>query len=380
MTNTKFTLWAASLFATTLALPAVAQTGVQIEEIVVTAQKRVENVQDVPIAITAFTQATLSDKNISAIQGLSNFSPNVTLDAGSPFSGSTSVLTAYIRGIGQDDFAFNLDPGVGVYLDGVYLARTVGANTNLLDVERIEVLKGPQGTLFGRNSIGGAISIVTREPDKEFNFRGELITGRFDRLEVKGSVDIPLIEDTLLSTFTFATNQRDGYVKRIPFPTQGAADPLDAFPRSGAGSSNTEGEDDSWTVRTKLLWSASERLSVSLSGDYQDVDQAGMANTLLDTFPLEGFPGELFGTAYNLCISVPTAALPTDPGGNIAAMCGPRGTIGTSIAEVNIDAEPGNDRLLYSDEFITDDIDRSYATGPTFSRLTNLGGLDNHRF
>ena len=88
----------------------------------------------------------------------------MNLDAGAPFSGDKSVLSASIRGIGQDDFAFNLNPGVGVYLDGIYLARTIGANQTLLDVDRIEVLKGPQGTLFGANTIGGAISIVTHTP------------------------------------------------------------------------------------------------------------------------------------------------------------------------------------------------------------------------
>ena len=130
-----------------------------LEEIVVTAQKRSENVQNVPIAITAFTAETLQSKGLNDIHSLSNLTPNVNLDGGAPFSGDSSVLSASIRGIGQDDFAFNLDPGVGVYLDGVYLARTIGANQNLLDVDRIEILKGPQGTLFGRNTIGGAISI-----------------------------------------------------------------------------------------------------------------------------------------------------------------------------------------------------------------------------
>ena len=135
-----------------------------LEEIVVTAQKREQNVQDVPIAISAFTGDMLQSKSIGDIGALTRFAPNVNLDTGSPFSGDTSVLSASIRGIGQDDFAFNLDPGVGVYLDGVYLARTIGANQSLLDIDRIEILKGPQGTLFGRNTIGGAISIVTHTP------------------------------------------------------------------------------------------------------------------------------------------------------------------------------------------------------------------------
>src|ERR1700733_6453124 len=177
---------------------AVADTGT-LEEIVVTAEKRTENIQEVPIAITAFSESDLRAKGATDIHALSTLTPNVNLDAGSPFSGSNSVLSASIRGIGQDDFAFNLDPGVGVYVDGVYFARTVGANQNLLDVERIEILKGPQGTLFGRNTIGGAISIVTRAPGNEFTIQGQLTGGSFDRRDVSVMADLP-ISDTLLST------------------------------------------------------------------------------------------------------------------------------------------------------------------------------------
>ena len=138
--------------AAMFASPAFAQEEAQeqqggIQEIVVTAQKRAENVQDVPIAISAFTADALSERAVTSVAALSNIAPNVTLDAGTPFSGSSAVLSAYIRGIGANDFAFNIDPGVGIYLDGVYLARSVGANQDLPDVERIEVLKGPQGTL-----------------------------------------------------------------------------------------------------------------------------------------------------------------------------------------------------------------------------------------
>src|SRR5262245_42622688 len=161
-----------------------------LEEIVVTAQKREQNVQDVPIAISAFSGATLQEKPIGDIGALTRFAPNVNLDTGSPFSGDTSVLSASIRGIGQDDFAFNLDPGVGVYLDGVYLARTIGANQSLLDVDRVEILKGPQGTLFGRNTIGGAINIVTHVPGKEFAFKAEATGGSYNRTDIGFTADL----------------------------------------------------------------------------------------------------------------------------------------------------------------------------------------------
>lgn len=348
-----------------------------LEVIEVTAQKRAENVQDVPIAVTAFSASSLEDRNISAVQGLSNLTPNVSLDAGSPFSGSSSVLTAFVRGVGQDDFAFNLDPGVGIYVDGIYLARTVGANSDLLDVERIEVLRGPQGTLFGRNSIGGAISIVTRQPGEEFGGKVELVAGRFDRMDLRGSVDLPL-SDNLRSSHTFSSSKRDGYLNRIPFPGQEnfANDPIDAFPRSGFETSNTEGGEDAWTIRSKFVWDINQRTTATLVADYQDVDQEGMSTTLLEVLANNGapsYPGELFGSVYNLCINVPNNLLPSGIGGNIQAMCGPRGTIGTSIGNANVDADPNNDRLTYSDQFITGDIDKSYATGPSFSNLENWG-------
>jgi outer membrane receptor protein involved in Fe transport len=140
-----------AMVAALIAAPAMAQQAAPepaIGEIVVTAQKRSENVQNVPIAISAFTASALKERSVTSIASLSALAPNVNLDGGTPFSGSSAVLSATIRGIGSDDFAFNIDPGVGIYLDGVYLARTVGANQDLPDVERVEVLKGPQGTLW----------------------------------------------------------------------------------------------------------------------------------------------------------------------------------------------------------------------------------------
>src|SRR5579862_1736073 len=189
----------------------------QLEEVVVTAQKRTENIQEVPIAVSAFGSAQLEQKGISNVSQLSNLAPNVNLDAGTPFSGSDTVLSAYIRGIGQDDFAFNLDPGVGVYVDGVYLARSVGANTTMLDVDRVEILKGPQGSLFGRNTIGGAISIVTRDPGNQFMVKGQVTTGQFSRADVNLTADLP-ISDKILTSITFDEERRNGWQHRIPFP------------------------------------------------------------------------------------------------------------------------------------------------------------------
>src|SRR6202012_2424115 len=190
-----------------------------LQGIVVTGDPPSENIQSVPIAVTAFTADALQSRNLVDIHALCNLSPGVNLDSGAPFSGDRSVLSASIRGIGQDDFAFNLQPAVGVYLDGVYLARTIGANQNLLDVDRVEILKGPQGTLFGANTEGGAISIITHTPGNEEKFTGKAPAGSFNRRDFGFTADIPIIKDTLLSSITVSTQNRDGYQRVIPYPS-----------------------------------------------------------------------------------------------------------------------------------------------------------------
>lgn len=375
--------------SSTLALAAVpsakAQTGEEvsksaagqsfgIEEIVVTAQKRAQNVQDVPIAISAFAGDALKERAVANVSSLSNISPNVTLDAGSPFSGSSSVLSAYVRGIGQSDFAANFDPGVGIYLDGVYLARTVGANLDLPDVQRIEVLKGPQGTLFGRNTIGGAISIVTRDPGRDFSFRGDVTTGRYNRLDINASVDVPVTEDFALS-ITGSSRNRDGYLKRIPFPGANnyVNDPDLAFRSNGLDRSSHEGGQSQWSLRGKAYWTPTDRLTVRLTGDYLHEDQQGTANTIAKT--TAGDPSTL-GFLYNTCINTPASVLSTIGLGNLCATRGtplnPSELLG-SIAGVNVDSDPTNDRLTYDDRFIPPSKDTSYATGLNFSRMTAWG-------
>ena len=127
--------------------------------ITVTARKREETLQEVPVAVTAFTADTLDKLNIEDLADLDAQVPNLTIYAA---RGSSSTLTAYIRGVGQSDPLWGVDPGVGLYLDDVYIARPQGALLDVFDVERIEVLRGPQGTLYGKNTIGGAIKYISR--------------------------------------------------------------------------------------------------------------------------------------------------------------------------------------------------------------------------
>ena len=336
-----------------------------LEEIVVTAQKRSESIQEVPIAITAFSESMLRSRGITDLHGLSALTPNVTLDEGSPFSGSNSVLSASIRGIGQDDFAFNLDPGVGVYVDGVYFARTVGANQNLLDVERIEILKGPQGTLFGRNTIGGAISIVTRTPGDQFSVQAQVTGGSYSRRDASVLADIPLSEN-LLSTITFSTQYQDGYEKRIPYPspTPYVSDPVGALHSSGTEAFDTQGGTNQQVVRAKLLWKASDSVTATFTGDWTHTNQPSTASTPLAE--ITSGPNAVFGAFYNLCLLgvpfAPTAAL----------VCGPRGVVGTPLWQANLN--PATTRLLYSPAVTnTGNIDTTYATGQNFDKLDSYG-------
>ncbi|AKH42584.1 iron complex outermembrane receptor protein [Altererythrobacter atlanticus] len=344
-----------------------------IREIVVTAQKRAEDVQDVPIAISAFDAESLQERAIGNVSSLSAITPNVTLDASTPFSGSSAVLGATIRGIGSSDFAFNIDPAVGVYLDGVYLGRSIGANQDLLDVERIEVLKGPQGTLFGRNTIGGAISIVTRNPGDEFRVTGDVTTGSFKRMQVRGMVELP-ITTGLSSSLAFGMMKRDGYQKRKEYPGfVGDYTSWEQFPAAGYQNADRQGGDDTWSARGKLRWDDGGAFRATLTGDFTNIDQESTANTVLDV--LDDNPAAFFSGLFNTCISSTAAEIGA---AGLTFVCGPRNGSGgyntiEGLASRNVDADPLNDIAPYDDRWVNDDIDTSYATGNNFSKLEQGG-------
>ena len=366
-----------------------------LEEVVVTAQKVSQNVQDVPIAVTAFTSTDMQTKGISDVSKMSDFAPNVTLDAGTPFSGSDAVLSAYIRGIGQNDFAFNQDPGVGVYVDGVYLARSVGSNLGMLDVDRVEILKGPQGTLFGRNTIGGAISIITHTPGDQFTAKGEVTGGSFDRLDFQGSMDIP-ITSNLLTTVAFSRKSRDGYQKRIPFPTPVAGSsgipdcdalaagtpcpvtqqPYYTQPAAGYRTAKRAGGQNQWSVRGKILWLATDKLKVTAALDYTNVDQqAQPASPLyIDPNRIDPSTGNAgLGSLYNGCLlGAPIGVLCTQPRLNARPIPTPVTPL-PPLGGVNVDGNPNNNQLPYDSRFITGNPDTTYSTGNNFSKLTNWG-------
>jgi iron complex outermembrane receptor protein len=179
------------------------------QEIIVTARRTEENVQRVPSAISAFNERSLDRIQATDTTGLQGAVPNLNIVQG---RGSSNATNIFIRGIGQPDALQTFDPAVGVYVDDVYLSRIRGNQLDLLDLERIEVLRGPQGTLYGKNTIGGAIKFVSRKPGQDFRATGTIALGSYDQFELRGAASGP-ISETLAAGFAVMRSKRDGYVE-----------------------------------------------------------------------------------------------------------------------------------------------------------------------
>jgi iron complex outermembrane receptor protein len=233
-----------------------------LEELVVTARRREEGLQNAPIAISAYTGETLEYRGVTKLDEITRFVPNLTIENNPSFGGASNSAAIYIRGIGQKEFLPTSEPGVGLYVDGVYIARSVGAILDLIDIERLEVLRGPQGTLFGRNTIGGAINITTVTPEPGDEFGGEIgaAYGTDDRINLRGALNIPM-SDTLAARVSVASFQQDGYVDR--------SDGIDL------------GDDDTITGRLAVAWRPSDRLSLDFRLDATRDKENGPAMELL---------------------------------------------------------------------------------------------------
>jgi iron complex outermembrane receptor protein len=196
----------------TTAAKTPATSATTLDAVKVTARKREETLQDVPVAVTAFTAETLDKMAIKDIGDLDAQVPNLTIYAA---RGSTSTVTAYIRGVGQADPLWGVDPGVGIYLDDVYIARPQGALLDVFDVERIEVLRGPQGTLYGKNTIGGAIKYISRGLPEETTGFASVTVGNYNQLDVKAALggSIGGQDSGLRGRVSVASMNRDGFGK-----------------------------------------------------------------------------------------------------------------------------------------------------------------------
>ena len=241
-----------------------APVSAQIEEIIVTAQKREQNVQDVSISITAFTGDTLQDLGVAQPRDLAQFTPGLTVNSSSSYEGD-SVFT--IRGVGMNDVTSKQNPAVMIYLDEIALPSHVMLGFQMFDVDRVEVLKGPQGTLYGRNTTGGAIKVVPRKPTKEFDLQARFDYAEYDRTELELGVGGPL-GDTLSARVAANINvSQHGWqtletIPEVPF---------------GPGVDPDNGEIDRKAYRGSILWEPTEQFDILISGDYSEDKSEVMA-------------------------------------------------------------------------------------------------------
>ncbi|MEE8056493.1 MAG: TonB-dependent receptor [Pseudomonadales bacterium] len=314
-----------------------------LEEIIVSARKTEESLQDIPLSISAFTGDDLKYRGAKNISYIADFSPNLTYQNNPSFSGSSNSAAVYIRGVGQKEFLPTTEPGVGIYMDGVYIARSVGGILDLVDIERVEILRGPQGTLFGRNTIGGAISLTTKKPSTEFSGSIEAKAGNNSRQDIKGIVNLP-ITDNLLSSISLASFNQDGHVTR--------QDGIDL------------GDDDTMVGRIAVTWQASDDIVVDFSVDKTRDRENGPAMTLIGIIPAAagGFTPEL-ANIHNARetfsqTSIPNPALFPSPPFPIPAPCA-IGGVTLAPPDVPVDLS-----------FINNCYDNTYVQGKSFNAGT----------
>jgi outer membrane receptor protein involved in Fe transport len=216
-----------------------------IEEITVTARRRQEGIQSTPVAITAFTESDLESRGIQSITEITQSTPNLQFDS---TAGSDSNARIFIRGVGQGDAIFTADPGVGLYVDGVSYTRAAGSIFDLVDIERIEVLRGPQGALYGKSTIGGAINVITRKPDGGLGGSLRAAIGEDHRRDGRLQLGLPLIGERLLGRISLSTRNTDGIA-------------LDA------GRDEHLQDEAKLSGRASLRWLATDDLDVTLSFD-----------------------------------------------------------------------------------------------------------------
>ena len=223
-----------------------------IEEVVVTARRREESAQKVPIPISALSEDLLLSRGITELQYIEQLTPNLSFNETVVARGTATV---YLRGIGTINWSPNQDPKVGIYIDGVYLGRPQGAVFDLFDIERVEVLRGPQGTLYGRNTTAGLVHVITKKPESEFDATVRAGIGNAGRFTLDGMINIPLIDDVLAARLAVQTRKDNGWMKD-----------------DGGREWNTT---DSKSFRGTLLWTPSDNVEVSLATEFFRARETG---------------------------------------------------------------------------------------------------------
>jgi len=234
----------------------------QLEEIVVTAERRVENLQEVPVAVTAFTTEQLDNLQVSEADDLLSRIPNLI---GANNVGQSSNVAYFMRGVGNDESLLSFDPPIQSYIDDVLVPRQLNNNISFLDVERVEVLRGPQGQLHGRNTTGGAVKVFTTKPSEDFYVRASAKYGSYDEVDVFGTVN-GAVADGFYAKLTGFWEDADGFQKNVV--TGGRA-----------------ADKGRWGARGQLRWESSDDLRVDFSLDYSEIDEIGAIGS---AFPSAG--------------------------------------------------------------------------------------------
>jgi iron complex outermembrane receptor protein len=316
-----------------------AEEGSPLEEIVVTARYRTERLQDTPIAISALTAKDIDMRAFTTSYEVGYTVPNASFRPAQAAYGNT--MTAYIRGIGQYDFDQAFEPGVGIYVDDVYQPFMLGTQMDLVGIERIETLRGPQGTLFGRGSIGGVMRLVTKKPQGDGTGFADVTLGSFDRVDVRAGFDFA-ITDHLFAQVSGASRKRNGYQQVVDFacryPSQAGLLPVRDASRGRNCVIGTQGGEDVNAFRGALRWIASDSVELTLTGDLQNDQSEAKADTLVDIqYPRDLSGNEIPTNGYVLFNNEYINHVPTD-------------------------AEPWGWGIPYDDRFIPPNIYTTYAT------------------
>jgi iron complex outermembrane receptor protein len=292
-----------------------------LEELIVMAERRETSPQDVPISMTALPGTVLREAGMTNTMEVARLAPNVSMAIGQGGSGAAHSGQAFIRGVGQLDYLFTSDPGVGIYVDGVYYPRAVGAVMDLLDLEQVEILRGPQGTLYGKDTIGGAINLIAAKPQPQPAAYAEISVGRFDRADFRGMVNLPTETNALLARIAGSATNRDGYASTLDFDT--------------GVQTGEAGDEHRRALRGTLRWFASDATTLDLVVDGAHENQHSVPTRLLQFDDIGAFGG-VPAILWNALIGSP-AGRPM------------------------------------SSSFITKDPDTSYATGPNRNTLDHYG-------
>jgi iron complex outermembrane recepter protein len=265
---------------------ATEQSSEQLEEVVVSAQRRSENLQTTPIAITAITAASLEARNLDNISDIGAYVPNAVI---APLgAGWGATMAAFIRGVGLGDNILSFEPGVPIYVDDVYIGRPQGSIFDLLDLERVEILRGPQGTLFGKNAEGGTVRLISVKPQGDNTGSVSLTYGKFNRVEARGMADVSLVDDFLYARFSFSSKKADGYFKNLDYVCVNGPGSLGSLQPAIAPGSNcvtsTEGDENVQSGRAAFRFLLGTGIEFNLITDITVQNQEGPADkyTVID--------------------------------------------------------------------------------------------------